>query len=164
MADRLILVFLGLGLSVVTACSKHPRPTGGWPDTSSDSGAAPMDAGSTGVDSGTSDASTTDAEATDGSPDDDVPCLPLLASSYDQSCAVDSDCINVGQVITCPATACAFCASATIGRKAAAQYMADFSRLTAGLPPDAGDAGDACSCLAVVKPCCLAGMCGQCNQ
>jgi hypothetical protein len=36
-------------------------------------------------------------------------CIPVLATSYDQSCTVDSDCVAVGEVPSCPAAACDGC-------------------------------------------------------
>ncbi len=52
---------------------------------------------------------------------------------------------------------CAFCTTGTINKKAYAQYMAVFSRVTASVPRDAGF----CNCVAVFQPCCRSGTCTQ---
>ena len=51
-------------------------------------------------------------------------CHVVLASDYDQSCVVDSDCVAVGQVNSCPANACSGCGpTAAINKSALASYQ-----------------------------------------
>src|SRR5580704_9553349 len=88
------------------------------------------------VDAGMRDHPSADA-ATSG---DKSSCKIVLASDYDQSCVVDTDCIAVGQVSMCPAEACDGCSTATVGKKAIGQYMAAFSKATAAI------ANEGCFC------------------
>jgi hypothetical protein len=81
-------------------------------------------------------------------------CRPVIAASYDRSCAVDSDCFAVGQVETCPASVCDFCDIAVVGRGGYAQYLADLDADRASLP-----GGQGCGCPASVVPCCRGGSC-----
>lgn len=97
------------------------------------------------------------AAAPDGSAADATSCL-VLASDYDQTCAADMDCVNVGEVLTCPANNCSFCRIETISSRAATQYMAAFSRSIAAIPADA----TTCSCPEEGHPCCVMGKCQQC--
>lgn len=96
----------------------------------------------------------------DGSSDavtnvDAPPCSVVLASDYDQSCTVDTDCVAVGQVPACPALACYVdCTMWTISKSAAAQYMTALSRASASV------AGESCGCVSYNPyPCCRGGMC-----
>lgn len=63
-----------------------------------------------------------------------IACSIVLASDYDQSCVVDSDCVAVGQAPQCPATACDGCTTEGINRSAMAQYMTAFARAQASSP------------------------------
>jgi hypothetical protein len=54
----------------------------------------------------------------------DAPCTTIAARDYDQSCAVDTDCVEVGEVISCPPPPCALCTVSAINKSAAAQYNA----------------------------------------
>lgn len=100
-----------------------------------------------------------------GDPDGSVssgpgPCTTVLASDYDQSCVLDSDCVDVGQVAQCPAHACDGCLTEAINKNALPQYMKAFSQAFATVPKS-----DFCGC-----PCdgvavcrggkCQAGFCG----
>jgi hypothetical protein len=68
-------------------------------------------------------------------------CNPVLASDYDQSCDADTDCVGVGEVPQCPASACDGCLTQAVNKSAAAQYMAALSRAFASEPT-----GEACAC------------------
>jgi hypothetical protein len=160
--------------SVVVACTIHTEVTGAPGDTSDPGstsgepgtdGAPPLmpgaDASATGDAAAvfdarpTHDASSATPEA--GSAPSATSCL-LLASDYDQTCSVDMDCVNVGEVLMCPVNECSFCRIETISTRGAAQYMAAFSQATATIPADA----DTCSCPAEGRPCCVSGQCQQC--
>lgn len=160
--------------SVVFACTIRTEVTGAPGNTSSEAGtdSAPSvpgtDASATGDAAGTFDApAALDAAAAldassaaleAASAADATSCL-VVASDYDQTCAVDADCVNVGEVLTCPANACSFCRIETISAHAAAAYTAAFSRATAAVPIDAV----ACGCPDEGRPCCMAGTCQQCS-
>jgi len=154
--------------SVVFACTIRTELTGTPGSTPGETGTdgGPLVPGA--VVSATGDAAAAlDAPAThdassaapkDGSAADATSCL-VLASDYDQTCTVDMDCVNVGEVLACPANECSFCRIETISTRAAAQYRAAFSRATAAIPTDAV----ACSCPDEGRPCCTAGKCQQCS-
>jgi len=158
--------------SVVLACGSRS-------DLIGVPGAGPADAGASPDATASQDAgSTADAKANAGgdamvgaaaSPEqndgaaggaDGATCTLVTTSSYDRSCTVDANCVNVGQVLSCPATECAFCQTGTISTGAAAQYMADFSAATASVPRD----GNGCNCPSEGRPCCRSGACEQCSR
>jgi hypothetical protein len=89
-----------------------------------------------------------------------APCRPVLASDYDQSCVVDTDCLTVGQVSQCPATACDSCATEAINQSAMAQYMSAFAQAFATSPRPGF-----CGCPCTVNGICRAGKCqaGYCE-
>ena len=95
-----------------------------------------------------------------GSAGDAGSCL-VLSSRYDQSCTSDSDCLDVGEVIGCPANTCAFCETGVINKQVEVSYMAAFSAATAGIDLDAG--GCFCPSSAGGVPCCRTGLCQQCD-
>jgi hypothetical protein len=160
--------------SVVLGCTIHTEVTGTPGDTSNRGGAsdeagtdgAPprvpgADASAAGDAAAALDAwaalDAPSATPKDGSAAVATSCL-VLASAYDQTCAVDMDCVNVGEVLTCPPNECSFCLIETISTRAAAQYMAAFSLATEAIPGDA----TTCSCPAEGRACCVAGKCQQC--
>jgi hypothetical protein len=81
---------------------------------------------------------------------------PLIqASSYDQSCSVDTDCVAVGVGNPCTAICEIFCAgNAAISEMSLARYMMDKSNLPASLL----DVGCGCP-IADPSACCVAGTC-----
>jgi hypothetical protein len=81
-------------------------------------------------------------------------CSPVLASDYDQSCAVDTDCVTVGEVPSCPAFACDGCGTEAINKNVMAQYMTAFSQAFASKAPGTG-----CGCGGGQGPCCRSGKC-----
>jgi hypothetical protein len=95
------------------------------------------------------------ADAADGSALEAAACSAVVASDYDQSCVADSDCVQVGQVLRCPAGACDGCLSAGINKNALSRYLAAFASAVASIPD-----GETCGC-----PCegdfaiCRAGKC-----
>ena len=98
---------------------------------------------------GNADASPGDAGTTDS-----APCAIVLASQYDQSCVVDSDCVGVGEVPSCPAAACDSCITAAVNSAAAAQYGKAFEEAFASRPP-----GTLCGCNCESSPACSHGKC-----
>ena len=98
---------------------------------------------------GNADASPGDAGTT-GS----ASCAIVLASQYDQSCIVDSDCVGVGEVPSCPAAACDSCITAAVNKSAAAQYGKVFEEAFASSPP-----GTLCGCNCESSPACSNGKC-----
>ncbi len=74
----------------------------------------------------------------------------IQASSYDQSCKVDSDCVAVGEGNACYACQIA-CPNAAINASAKARYLADIPKTAA--------TGQFCGCPAAFNPCCRAGIC-----
>jgi hypothetical protein len=81
-------------------------------------------------------------------------CIPVLASSYDQSCTVDSDCVAVGEVPSCPAAACDGCTTQAVNRGATTEYRAALARAFASAP-----AGTVCGCPCESGAVCRAGQC-----
>jgi hypothetical protein len=80
----------------------------------------------------------------------------VMASSYDQSCASDSDCVGISEGNSCQP--CDFsCSNATINASALAKYTSDTSHFPAVMAVAHG----ACpsSCGGPVGICCLSGKC-----
>jgi hypothetical protein len=77
----------------------------------------------------------------------------VLASSYDQSCQTDSDCVAIEEGNFCQPGANNGCTNAAINRTALAQYRADLANTTAGVCY--GLAG----CPEESGPCCQNGVC-----
>lgn len=121
-------------------------------------GASGADASASATGDAAADASSATPEAGTATNAADATSCLVLASDYDQTCAVDMDCVNVGEVLMCPADECSFCPMETINARAAAQYMAAFSVATAAIPADA----TMCGCPEEGRPCCVAGKCQQC--
>ena len=87
-------------------------------------------------------------------------CTWILASNYDQSCMVDSDCLSVWSGYYC-APSCE-CANAAISSSAISQYTADTNATgsDSGIPVCSG-------CPAQAPPCCRQGICeafGDCSS
>lgn len=154
--------------SLVFACSIRTEVNGVPGSTSDEAGA---DAGSAPSVPGAEASATRDAapassarpDASSVAPEDggsavDATSCLVQASDYDQTCTVDTDCVNVGEVLMCPADECSFCRMETISTRAAAQYTTAFSRATAAIPADA----PTCGCPDEGRPCCLARRCQQC--
>jgi hypothetical protein len=76
----------------------------------------------------------------------------ILASNYDQSCSVDSDCAMVSSGNYCVGGC--FCGGSAINVGASARFAADVARAQVGVPP-----GPGCGCGAEFGPCCIAGKC-----
>lgn len=74
----------------------------------------------------------------------------ISASSYDQACKSDSDCVAVYQGSAC--SAC-YCPNAAINAAAVTKYRSDF----AALDPTTG----ICSCPVIPTPTCQAGVCTE---
>jgi hypothetical protein len=109
------------------------------------------------------------ATTADGSSDDPTvstdaysgPCM-ISASSYDQSCAVDTDCTTVTSTDYC-AVNC-LCGGSTISVGALSQFNEDVSKTPLG----SGALGGApCGCPSGSGPCCRHGICqlgGACSS
>jgi hypothetical protein len=80
-------------------------------------------------------------------------CL-ISASSYDQSCTIDSDCRMVSSGNYCSATC--LCGGSAINAAAVAQFNEDVSKTPLG----SGAFGNVvCGCPAEIAPCCRQGVC-----
>lgn len=93
------------------------------------------------------------------SEEDGAACF-ILASNYDQSCAVDSDCIGTAGEFAVQfgnyCTKMCTCGGDAINKASASQYVADVSRTPLG----SGALGQVvCSCGFEVPPCCQSGRC-----
>jgi hypothetical protein len=85
----------------------------------------------------------------------------ITASSYDQSCQKDSDCVAIEEGNFCQPGANNGCTNAAINKTALPRYQADLANTTAGVCY--GLAG----CPAEFGPCCQNGVCavnGQCSN
>ena len=83
----------------------------------------------------------------------------IMASSYDQSCQKDSDCVAGLEGNFCQAGAYGNCTNATINKSALAQYQADVAKTMAGV------CYGVYGCTSEIPPCCDNGVCtvsGQC--
>jgi hypothetical protein len=100
-------------------------------------------------------------------PATDTPCTDanvqiITASSYDQSCQQDSDCVGISEGNACEACVVACPGVAAINVSALGRYQADIAATY-------GDHETAtCNCPAAAgsTPCCIAGMCApgpQCS-
>jgi hypothetical protein len=91
-------------------------------------------------------------------------CTEIGAGSYDQSCTMDSDCIEVGGGSTCGI--CALnCPQGAINVRALAQYMSDIANTTASISSSLPACQESCG-LTPRPPCCLGGRCqlyGDCG-
>ena len=87
-------------------------------------------------------------------------CAIVLAENYDQSCALDTDCVSVGEVTTCPVQACVGCMTASVNQDAAAGYNAAFNASLAQAPFN-----PVCGCPCIGRPICRNGKCqaGYCQ-
>jgi hypothetical protein len=85
---------------------------------------------------------------------DAIACSPVIAADYDQSCTVDSDCVAVGEVAQCPASACDECRTGAVSKSAAAKYQVDLSAAFASHP-----GGSDCSCACASGAICRASKC-----
>jgi hypothetical protein len=115
----------------------------------------PVDA-STGADRGATDGSN-DGLTIDGSDHADAdaysgPCM-ISASSYDQSCTVDTDCQEVTSTNYC-AVNC-LCGGSAINVGAAAQFNEDIGKTPLG----SGTLFGGCPCASSFGPCCRGGTC-----
>jgi hypothetical protein len=81
-------------------------------------------------------------------------CTVVLPSDYDQSCAVDSDCIAVGQLGQCPASACDGCLTEAINKSVWSRYETALHQAFATDPPVG-----ICNCPSMVVTCCRHGTC-----
>jgi hypothetical protein len=79
----------------------------------------------------------------------------ISASSYDQSCTADTDCVMVSAGDYCTSTAC-LCGGSAISRSALAQFNANVAKT-----PVASGAveGADCGCPEAFGPCCRQGKC-----
>ena len=77
----------------------------------------------------------------------------IAASSYDQSCQIDSDCVPVAETNFCGNMA--ICPNAAINKNALSQYESDIAKTTVGMC----FVSSSCPFSAGVGPCCRAGMC-----
>jgi hypothetical protein len=80
----------------------------------------------------------------------------IQASSYDQSCKVDSDCVGVAEGNACYPCTVQCQAGGAINRNALASYQSDLSKTigargATSVPP--------CGCPATFYPCCRGGSC-----
>jgi hypothetical protein len=98
---------------------------------------------------------TGDGGKTDAGADAGPPCPKgiIVASSYDQSCKVDTDCESITEGNTCvPCTLT--CANAAINVDAQAQWVSDIAKTTAP------SLDTSCPvCVQLPGPCCRAGKC-----
>jgi hypothetical protein len=91
----------------------------------------------------------------DGGPDAESDGCTVSASNYDQSCTVDTDCVEVSSGDYCSAATCQ-CGGSVVNVGALAQFRADVSKTPLGsgalmsLP---------CGCPLAAGPCCRQGMC-----
>jgi hypothetical protein len=149
------------GAAAVTGCSSHSSDGGNLADAygaivdasmfkMEDARVAHHD------DGGTRDGKARDASSeTPHAPDSAGTCRPVVPSSYDTSCAVDTDCVEVGQVASCPASACDGCNESAVNQSAVASYKSALAKVLASVP-----SGQGCGC-----PCdpgfavCRAGKC-----
>jgi hypothetical protein len=89
--------------------------------------------------SGAPDGSLSDAATETDAP----PCSPVIASDYDQSCTVDTDCVAVGEVPSCPVEgAIDGCTTEAINKSALTQYMTAFAQAFASRT----GGGSSCPC------------------
>jgi len=78
---------------------------------------------------------------TDSAASNPPSCTVVLASSFDQSCTVDTDCVAVHEVHACPITDCSGCLKQGINKGAMTQYMSALSKNAA-----LGPSGVICHC------------------
>lgn len=83
----------------------------------------------------------------------------VLASSYDQSCKTDADCLAVAEGNGCNVGAFD-CPNAAINRGAYAQYQSDIAKTHAA----SCNIGIFSGCVGTSDPCCQNGSCVQCSS
>ncbi len=79
----------------------------------------------------------------------------IMASSYDQTCQVDSDCVAVEEGNFCTPGANNGCTNATINKSALPQYRADLAKTQAGI------CSAVAGCTVEIPPCCQSGTCSS---
>jgi hypothetical protein len=86
----------------------------------------------------------------------------VQASDYDQTCALDSDCVAVGEGLVCQT--CAFvCPTAAINKADMSHYTSDLEHAKRTQQAGSGT----CHCPALHVACCLGGTCHantECSQ
>jgi hypothetical protein len=149
------LVLAAVCSTVTAACGRTYLDEGQPVDAAAD-GASAADAGTivdAGANADVSDAPE-DARAVDAGVEAESGSCIILASNYDQSCTVDSDCKDVTAGDYC-STLCP-CGGSSINVGAVAQFNQDVSRTPLG---SGAIAWDACPCLTAGGPCCRQGTC-----
>jgi len=141
---------------LATGCTGSPSAAGAVDASSSPTGQATDASTQGGLDASSSDATE------EGTSPDAAFCTNLLASTYDQSCDNDDQCVLVPQVSACPVNACVTCVGlGAINAGALGQYDAILDADLEGIP-----AFQTCACPALVVgsafACCRAGSCGYC--
>lgn len=145
---------VGLGIAFTWGCQSanvDSAPSEAGPESSHNVDGAGSEAG---AESAQSSEATTDAEGAN--------CL-ILASNYNQTCSVDSDCVGSAGAQGIPVqfgnycTKMCLCGGGAINRVSAAQYVADVSKT----PLFSGALGQALclSCGQAGPTCCQAGRC-----
>jgi hypothetical protein len=143
-ADLGALAFVAFAFSLAGACG-GTNSAGHLGDAGD--AAAVADAGDAGLPS--------DDALPPGSVSDATACATISASSYEQTCANDADCVAIAEGDPCVPCGLS-CPAATINAGALAQYRADIANTPAETP-----SGQGCgvSCAIVPGPCCRAGRC-----
>jgi hypothetical protein len=172
--SRLALIISTMALAGTVGCGGR-EARGPLADVTVEAGMTASDAGGNETDaSAESDAPTTDAgtdvsseskvanaagaDASRDSSADGSACTPILPSDYDQSCALDSDCVAVGVVAMCPASACSNqCDFGVVSASVVAKYTAAIARAIADIPPLGFP--QFCNCEFVLIPRCRSGRC-----
>jgi hypothetical protein len=126
------LGYLIVGTTEAAAATCPPATTLPYPEDGSSEGGVVPDAEMSPSDSGSS-------------PDSNC---SIVASNYDQSCAVDSDCVAVAQGDVCADSLC-WCPSQAINQRALSQYETDVG----------GRVRNVCDCALLGVPRCVAATC-----
>ncbi len=139
-------------------CAMLAAGCGGAETAPSSAGASSKDEG--GVSTASTDASagaTADAASNlsgDAAADASANACVILASNYDQSCTVDTDCASVSSGNYC-AQLC-MCGGSAINVAAEVRFNADVAKTPVG---SGAVKNIACPCVAAFGPCCRAGLC-----
>ncbi|MGH7293920.1 MAG: hypothetical protein ACRELB_03250, partial [Polyangiaceae bacterium] len=155
---RAISSFVALSC-VLGACGGR-TDGGGASGDHGDGGSGSSEAGASSSGGGSSSGGTTSSDAGSTQEDSGITssdggfCIDIDTSTYDTSCAVDDDCINVSAGVICAGYNC-LCGGSTVSASEQARYEAALATVPQGKGPF-------CSCPYFGRPRCIATQCVFC--
>lgn len=111
------------------------------------------------ADGGSTDAPTSDAAAGSDASADGAACATIDPASFDQSCSVDADCVEITAGRFCAGQPWCLCGGVTINASGKARYDSEFQSIESSLKQGPGG----CTCPYLGKPRCVSKHCLLCG-